>query len=101
MQPLELFELAKRHWPAVIPSSAEALNEIYWPLDDQFFDDDWLHIAIWSFHQTVWLYAQQARMRGEEQFPISAIALERFDIQVRDNLSEDSWQEMRRAYGAI
>ncbi|QUT06392.1 hypothetical protein KFK14_02625 [Sphingobium phenoxybenzoativorans] len=101
IRPSELFERVRAFWPAKISTSSNAVNDIYWPLEERFGDDEWLQVGGWSFHQAVSCLAREAAERGEQALLISAITVEDFDGRMRSNLSHDDWVNERPLYGNL
>ena len=102
IDPQALFERVKGFWPQTIVLGAQALqtlNDIYWPLDDQF-DDEWLNLGAWAFHQSLWEWVSKAEL-SDCSLDIDGMTFLVFDRHMRENLADVSWSEDRADYGAM
>lgn len=101
IHPEELYQRVRRLWPANVSTEQQELNAIYWPLDDALAGDDWLAIGAWSFHQSLWNLAKDARRRELGSIATSSVSVEDFDKRVRDNLANESWASVRHLYSFL
>jgi hypothetical protein len=101
INPQDLFERVEAFWPSEISTVVDDLNSIYWSLEDQFVSDDWVQIATWSFHQAVWIGAKKASSAGHGKIMKSSVTINDFDVQMRANLADESWDELRPLYGSL
>jgi hypothetical protein len=78
----------------------QALNEIYWPLEDKLGSDDkWLSLGAWAFHQSLAEHVRKHEL-SDCFLDISDVSFSDFDRNMKENLADDSWSEVRGDYGA-
>ena len=99
MNGLELFERARALWPQPIPRARDkhsALNEVYWPIEERLgHEDEWLNLAAWAFHQSLWEYAVSAGVADSSTLSPTDVPFSTFD---RYNLQDESWSDERTQY---
>lgn len=102
IDPHALFERVKQLWPSSLelgPNPHQTLNDIYWPLSEKIGEDDeWLSLAAWAFHQS--LCQQTSTMGQKDRAPrlSDLVPFAVFDRNMRENLSDASWSDVRSAY---
>lgn len=98
----ELFERARALWPEPIPHTGdklEALNEAYWPLEERLgHEDEWLSLAAWAFHQSLWEHVVSAGVADSPILSPSDVPFSTFDRYMRENLQDVSWSDERAYY---
>ena len=99
IDPRELFRRVKELWPLSVEfgdDPQEALNAIYWPLEERLgHDDEWLSLGAWAFHQSTSKFeADESR----STLDIKQVPFETFDHYMRMNLEDPSWDEWRPLY---
>ena len=98
-----LFERVRTLWPQSLvlgSNPLQALNDIYWPLEEKLgHDDEWLTLAAWCFHQSLWQIVRKAEL-SKSSFDIDDVPFSVFDRNMRENLADESWSEDRSDYGA-
>jgi hypothetical protein len=101
-----LLNRVKSLWPDAITlrpdGGQEALNSIYWPLEEGLEDhgDEWIGLGAWAFHQALGELAQIKAKAGRAALRPADVSLEAFDRWMRNNLSDESWSEVRKEYDA-
>lgn len=95
MNPTELLERVRQLWPAEVPTNNNERNDFYWELEDRIRGDDWLELGTWSFHQSLHVHVKAAISRGESHIPSSVVTVEEFDVRMRKNMEEESWDEIK------
>lgn len=108
----KLFERTRGRWPrtvSVVPKegvpcfeSSPSLTDIYRaievscePAGDWTAEHNWTSVANWSFHQALWSLAERA---GERDLSRDEVTFDMFDKCMRENLSDDCWDEERIEY---
>ena len=82
-------------------SGQDALNNIYWPLEERLNDaDDWTQLAAWAFHQALWELAGSRGGVGEATLRPADVSFEAFDRWMKKNLSDETWANVRKDYDA-
>lgn len=103
VDPHVLFQRVKALWPQRLVlgnNPFQALNDIYWPLEDSIgHDDEWLSLGAWAFHQSICECVDNAEL-SDCSLDIDDVPFLVFDRNMRKNLSDDSWSEERADYGA-
>jgi len=59
-------------------------------------EDNWTHLANWSFHQALWAVVDQSKV--EQDVYRDEVAFEMFDKRMRTNLAIEHWADERREY---
>ena len=59
-------------------------------------EDEWTGLANWSFHQALWLLAEQST--AERIVYRDEVSFEMFDARMRANLLDDGWIAERQKY---
>lgn len=107
-----LLERTRKRWPLtirVVPKDGvpcfeaePCLNEVYQaieascePAGEWTAEDNWVHVANWSFHQALWGLAERS---GERNLSRSEVTFEMFDHCMRENLSDGCWDAERLEY---
>lgn len=99
-----LLDRAKSLWPDAITlrpdGGQDALNNIYWPIEQKLEDDgdEWITLSAWAFHQALWDLAKTKVGVGHPAFRPGDVTLEAFDYWMRKNLSDEAWAEARQKY---
>jgi len=98
-----LLDRVKSLWPDAITlrpdSGQEALNNIYWPIEEQLEGrtDELIKLAAWAFHQALWELAR-TKASGHAALRPADVTLEAFDHWMRTNLSHETWADVRHEY---
>jgi hypothetical protein len=107
---LELFEHVRSLWPQQINlggmivnnkhiTGLQILNELYYEIEASFdINDHWHQLAIWAFHQALWVYSEGRLNTGESTVHTADITFEIFDQKMRENLEDESWAKERAEY---
>lgn len=63
-------------------------------------DDDWRQLANWAFAQAVHLKMMNAYQSGTRVFSVweGSVTFSDFDEQMKKNLADESWAEVRHGY---
>jgi hypothetical protein len=107
-----LFERTRGRWPLtvhVVPKegvrcfeATPCLNEVYRtieasskPAGEWTAEDNWTHVANWSFHQALWTLAERP---DERHLDRNEVTFDMLDRCIRENLSDDCWDAERLEY---
>lgn len=113
VEKIRLFEFARERWPLTMrvlptngfPSFASKSNlyDVYRaieaacePKGEWTAEDEWTGLANWSFHQALWLLAEQST--AERIVYRDEVSFEMFDARMRANLLDDGWIAERQKY---
>ena len=109
MEARHLFERIRTLWPDSIILTSDASSgsgdpiwsvvHCYDSLEPQIDHDDWLAIGAWSFHQALTELARLKLESGSKMVFPAEVSLEAFDANMRENLTDETWQEERSRYG--
>ncbi|WP_152414756.1 hypothetical protein [Blastomonas sp. AAP53] len=108
----KLFENTRERWPATVyvrPSKGvlcfvaepslvdvyEAVEGSCAPSGEWTAEDEWTHLANWSFHQALWALAERS---AERQLHRNDVTFHMFDERMRFNLSDECWNAERIEY---
>jgi hypothetical protein len=109
----KLFESTRERWPSfveVVPAdglpsfkTTPNLTDIYTAVEaacesasERTAEDEWIGLANWSFHQALWVLAENLGLQGKVFR--EDVTFEMFDAQMRSNLSDDCWRLERLEY---
>src|SRR5690349_5274221 len=101
-----LYDRAKSLWPDAITlrpdGGQEALNNIYWPLEEKLEEsgDEWIQLAAWAFCQALGELADIKASSGHTSVRPRDVSLETFDRWMRKNLADETWSGVRKEYDA-
>lgn len=104
MEKQVLFDRVKSLWPDAImlgpDGGQDALNNIYWPIEEKLEGDgdEWLKLSAWAFHQALWVRAKTKVDAGRPALRPADVTLEEFDYWMRENLSDETWADVRHEY---
>ena len=108
-----LFQIAMQRWPNKIcisdklPSkdsvaTVPSLADIYRCIESEISEnDDWDHIAAWSFHQALNEIAMMRRTERHQEVCPEQVPFELFDNMMTSNLADESWTQERDIYAHL
>lgn len=98
-----LFESTKALWPRTIMlSDPDATNQVYWANEKAVpAEDDWLQIALWSYHQAVSELEKRAADKGLLTIRPREVRFDAFDRWMRSKIiGHDDWRDERAEWEA-
>lgn len=110
MNPHHLFRSVRSLWPDVIILANDGQgkeNSVIWSvvhlyeaIEQNVEHDDWLTLGAWSFHQALSDVARTRLEYGATTVHAGDVSFEKFDANMRSNLTDESWVKERKLYGA-
>jgi hypothetical protein len=109
----EIFNNARQRWPAkirLLPDLSPMGNVVTTPCENAIYsdienaipeNDDWAHIAAWSFHQALGEFIHQHWAQQCHEVETRDVTLDMFDRMMTSNLLHESWSAERAVYHAL